>query len=255
MRLWKYALLATVLLSPATDLRAADDAIEAGGIVVPCEQIELAAASDGIFDVVNVSEGDRVKQGEALGNLNLASAEVELTRRKLIAEKLGGTFASAKRLYADKIMSKDDYDQAEIEFLTAKTERDLAEILYQEKFIKAPFEGYVLRLLKKKGEAVQRLETVAKLVSIRRLNVIIYLDADKIQKIFDGQAVEARIASVPDQVFYGVVETVDPVIDPGSGLFRVKISIENPDEKVRSGPRASVRILLASAAPEKRTTN
>lgn len=241
-------LLAATLLCLAPALRAADNAIEASGIVVPCEQIELAAASDGIFDVVNLSEGDRVKKGEALGNLNLASAEVELTRRKLIADKLGGTFASAKRLYADKIMSKDEYDQAEIEFLTAKTERDLAEILYQEKFIKAPFEGYVLRLLKKKGEAVQRLETVAKLVSIRQLNVIIYLDADKIQKVFEGQKVEARIDGVSGQVFNGVVATVDPVIDPGSGLFRVKISIENPEEKVRSGPRASVKILLADAS-------
>lgn len=240
-------LFATVLLSLTPVLPAADNAIEASGIVVPCEQIELAASSDGIFDVVNVSEGDRVKQGEALGNLNLSSAEVELVRRKLIAEKLSSTFASAKRLYTDKIMSKDDYDEAEIGFLTAKTERDLAEILYQEKFIKAPFEGYVLRLLKKKGEAVHRLETVAKLVSIRRLNVIIYLDADKIQKVYDGQKVDARIDSVPDQTFSGVVETVDPVIDPGSGLFRVKISIENPGEKVRSGPRASVRILLPDA--------
>lgn len=241
-------LLASAFFLLTTGLPAADNAIEASGIVVPCEQIELAAASDGILDVVNLSEGDRVKKGEALGNLNLASAEVELTRRKLIAEKLGSTFASAKRLYTDKIMSKDDYDQAEIEFLTAKTERDLAEILYQEKFIKAPFEGYVLRLLKKKGEAVQRLETVAKLVSIRQLNVIIYLDADKIQKVYEGQKVEARIDGVSGQVFNGVVATVDPVIDPGSGLFRVKISIENPEEKVRSGPRANVKILLADTS-------
>jgi RND family efflux transporter MFP subunit len=245
MNIGKLILLALILATGG--LRAESGVIEASGIVVPCEQIELAAESDGILDVLNVSEGDRVKQGEALGNLNLASSEVELARRKLITEKLSSTFASAKRLYADKIMSKDDFDEAEIELLTAKTERDLAQINYDERFIKAPFEGYVLRLLKKKGEAVQRLETVAKLVSIRRLNVIIYLDADKIQKVVGGQKVEARIDSVPGRVFTGVVETVDPVIDPGSGLFRVKISIDNPEEKVRSGPRASVKILLPDA--------
>jgi RND family efflux transporter MFP subunit len=245
MKIWKFILLAGVLAFGG--LEAEGGAIEASGIVVPCEQIELAVASDGIIDVLNVSEGDRVKQGEAIGNLNLSSTEVELKRRKLISEKLTSTFASAKRLYADKLMSKDDFDQVEIELLTNKAEQDLAQIHYDERFIKAPFEGYVLRLMKKKGEAVQRLETVAKLVSIRRLNVIVYLDADKIQKVFDGQKVEARIDSVPDQVFNGVVETVDPVIDPGSGLFRVKISIDNPEEKVRSGPRASVKILLPDA--------
>lgn len=236
LRIVLFPLLAAALASSQAET------IEASGIVVPCEQIELAAASDGILDTLNVSEGDRVKAGEALGNLNLTSTEVELTRRKLITEKLAGTFASARRLYADKIMSKDDFDQVEIEFLTAKAERDLAQIHYDERFIKAPFEGFVLRLLKKKGEAVQRLETVAKLVSIRRLHVIIYLDADKIQKVAEGRTVEARIDGVSGQVFTGTVETVDPVIDPGSGLFRVKISIENPGEKVRSGPRATVRI-------------
>ncbi len=238
-----------VSFSSLAGLWAEDGGIEASGIVVPSQQIDLAAASEGILDVLNVSEGDRVKEGEALGNLNLASTEVERTRRKLIAEKLGNTFAAAKRLYGDKIMSRDDYDQVEIEYLTAKTERDLSEIHYNERFIKAPFEGYVLRLLKKKGEAVQRLETVAKLVSIRQLYVIIYLDADKIQQVHDGQKVEARIHGVSDRVFQGVVETVDPVIDPGSGLFRVKIRIENPEEKIRSGPRATVKILVETVDP------
>ncbi len=241
--------LALALLLPGFALAQEKPAfIEASGIVVPAAQIDLASPGDGIMDTLNVSEGDRVKAGDSLGNLNLAAAQVELTRRKLIADKYAGTYAAAKRLLRDELMSKDEFDRAEIEFLTSQADRDLAAIRFDERFIKAPFEGYVLRLHKKTGEAVQRLETVAKLVSISTLNVIIYLDADKIAKVSVGQSAEAVIDGTGGRVVKGTVNTVDPVVDPGSGLFRAKIAVENPGERVRSGPRATVRLLLSDVA-------
>jgi hypothetical protein len=33
---------------------------------------------------------------------------------------------------------------------------------------------------------------------------------------------------------------VDPIVDPGSGLFRVRLILENPDMSIRSGVPAKV---------------
>ncbi len=77
-------------------------------------------------------------------------------------------------------------------------------------------------------------------MQLDRVHAVLYLDQEYLAVIQRDQAAEVRVPALGDRAFQGQVEVVDPVIDPASGLFRVKVVIDNPDLVLRPGSPATV---------------
>ena len=171
-----------------------EDMLLVSGLVRPAVTIELRAEASGIVDLVSVKEGDRVVPGQELVRLNssLAQASLEQAKANLLQAELQDaatkldldqdtlelrrrTFDRAQKLFAEGLVSRDDYEKSQLEVRVAERSVERArrtiegsqariaqvkaavdqantELLHTS--IRAPFDAFVLRRQVEVGSGV-----------------------------------------------------------------------------------------------------
>ncbi len=221
---------------------AGAEPVRSTGLVLPYQQVELAANSDGVIREILVKEGDSIVAGQVLAQLESAREALDVDLSKVIMEKRVADLAAAEALFNEKIFSKNQVDDRRLDAKVAETQHQAAQQRFQERSIRAPFAGLVLRLFKQRGASLHSLERFAEVADLSRVVVTLYLDAANLQRLKPGQTAEVTIPLVGTKPFPGVVDVVDPVVDPATGQFRVKVLVDNSARQIWTGTRASVVI-------------
>ena len=76
-------------------------------------------------------------------------------------------------------------------------------------------------------------------MNIDQVYVQFYLDPKLMGVIKTDQLVTVHVPVIGDAAFDGKVSFVDPRIDAGSGLFRVKVLVENKKHVIKPGMRGT----------------
>ncbi len=213
-------------------------------LVAPEFQIDLASTAEGILAEVLVKEGTSLGAGDPLVRLNSEEESIRLRSADLVARRFSEDAQALKRLYEEKAASRDDYNRAIIQAQQSTAERDLFAIRLRERTISSPIAGNVLRILKEPGESVQRLEKVAEIIALDRKYLIGYLDGHLLGSVKPGQDADVQPARTGAAPLRGKVEAVDPVLDPGGKVFRVKILLEDRGNLLDVGTRVPVKLHL-----------
>lgn len=249
-----FSAVVAITLASSTFLVAEDaDSAPSGplkveGLVTPEREVDLAAPSEGLVVEVKAAEGALVKEGEVIARLSDDEESIMLRSAELQARKLQEDFASMERLYKEKAASRDDYTKAMLAAQQAAAERDLYAIRLEKRSIVAPCDANVLRILKNPGESVQRMEKFAELVSVEKLHITAYVDARYLGKIPVGTA--ARVLLPGDNgTVSGKVMVSDPVLDAGGAVFRVKVLVEEPGDRIQPGTRVQLELPVPPQAP------
>jgi membrane fusion protein (multidrug efflux system) len=232
------ALIAAAGLAAAA---SAADSIEAEGLVLPFRDIKLSSQLEAKLHEVRAKEGDEVKEGAILAVLYSDLDRLERDRAAKVLERAQSVWDSNRRLSKDRIVSEEKALESRVAFEVAQIDLGRAEAMLEEKTIRAPWEGQVVRRFVEEGETVARAREIFQLVDYRQVFVIVYLEARHIRSVEAGS--EARLSlpllgyeDVPARVAF-----VDPVVDGSSGLFRVKLLVPNPERRIKPGVRAKVR--------------
>jgi membrane fusion protein, multidrug efflux system len=236
---FKSVAMGTVALMLSGLVRAAEP-MKATGTVLPYRQVELASSSEGVITGVPVREGSSVTQGQVLVQLDASRELMESEYYRELMNKRATDLKAAESLFNDKVLSRTQWEERQVDAKLAETQYRMALGKLDDRSIKSPFPGLALRIYKERGESIHNLERVAELISIDKLYVVVYFDGADILRVKPGQRAQVTIPIAGQEAFPGVVETVDPVVDPSSGVFRVKIVVDNPDHRIRSGVKANV---------------
>jgi RND family efflux transporter MFP subunit len=235
----------TLLLCAGASLGQAEPpaALSGVGLVVPYRQVELATISDGVINEIVVKEGDSIQEGQILVKLDSRRETFETDYTKFLMEKRTADLEAAQTLFKEQNISQEEFRQKQIESKLAETQYRISQQKLEEKFIRAPFSGLVVRRFKEQGESVHSLERVIQIVNLDKVYITVYLEGANIVRARKVRQAKVTIPICGDEVMTGAVESVDPVIDPGSGMFRVKICVENADRRIPSGTKAQVTLL------------
>ena len=145
-----------VVIEPAIEMEFADSVTEIGEVRA-FDIVGLSANVSGFLTEVNFKEGELVKKGTKLFQIdpvvyeaavNKADAEVNKAKAKLTNSQI--EFDRQKQMLASKATARSSYDAAEMNLRTAQAElksaeADLAEKKVNLKYteILAPFDGYI----------------------------------------------------------------------------------------------------------------
>lgn len=207
------------------------------GITEAINDVALSAPAAGIVGSRPVKEGDFVKAGQTILELDKRLEELEVNRRKFVLDLRRTELESSKKLFEKTIsLSREEMDKKITEFAVAEAEFELAKEQLDRRLIVAPFDGTVTVLTLDVGEACQAQQALARLVDTRRCYFICNVEAKAGHTLKAGQSVKLEIeAGDRTAPFAGTVFFVSPVVDPASGLMRVKIVFENPENQIRPG--------------------
>ena len=221
---------------------AGAEPLRSTGLVLPYQQVELAASSDGVVREILVKEGATVAVDQVLARLESGREALDVDLSKAIMEKRAADLTAAEALFKEKIFSKNQVEDRRIEAKVAEAQYKMAQQRLLERSIRAPFAGLVLRLHKQCGASLRSLERFAEVADLSQVVVTLYLEAANLLRVQPGQTAAVTIPLMGPESFTGVVDVVDPVVDPASGQFRVKVLVNNSARKIRTGTRADVVI-------------
>jgi len=118
--------------------------------------------------------------------------------------------------------------------------------LAQARFV-SPFAGTVARLEVREGEVVSPGQPILYLGDLRTLQVeTTDLNEVDIARVRVGQGVEITFDALPERIFTGRVESIEPIATPGQGgtNYTAIISLDQLDPELRWGMTAFVDIVV-----------
>ncbi len=199
---------------------------------------QVSVASPVLQEVIKevlVEEGSVVKKGDILVQLQNAKEELMAQEAERIVENAQFVATGAASLHKDKMGSREQMLKAETELALAKIRQSLAKVALEEKTIRATLDGIVVKKYKEAGESVERVEKLIDIVNIDQVYVQFYLLPKFLQTLKEGQDVTVRFTEPVNAKFPAKVDFLAPNIDASSGLFRVKLLIDNPDHVIKAG--------------------
>jgi membrane fusion protein, multidrug efflux system len=215
------------------------------GLILPLHDIEIGTPVSGIVTQLLVKEGDTVSAGQPILRLNDEMDKLELTRTERILQKTQFDYDAAERLFQEKIGTKEEALRRKIEHELAKIQKQAAEVRLSQRTIVAPYSGVIVRRDKEPGEAVQIDETLMQLIHIQQVYAQFYLEPEQAQKLKLEDMLSFSISSLPGTPsFRGKIEFMDPRVDAESGLYRMKLLLENPNLVLKPGMRAELNLEL-----------
>ena len=218
--------------------------IVAEGLILPSRSVSLSLPVEAVLRELKVQEGALVLKGDILAILYspVESLEKERAAKQLdLAEFMLG---NSEKLRSNAIISEEAARQKKLDCDIARIEARRAEAVLHEKTLYAPFDGFVLRILKEPGETVGRVDKVIDIVDIKTLHADAYLEGEWKERLNEKTKSTLEIPSMGGKKISATIGMVDPVVDPSSGLFRVRLLVPNPDMSIPSGIPAKITFEL-----------
>jgi membrane fusion protein, multidrug efflux system len=218
------------------------------GLVLPIKQVSVSSpVLQEVIESVLVKEGDTVTEGQIILELRREKEELEVQQAQQVVEQRRFTAEGAQKLFNEKIGSKEAALERQTELKLAQIQLRQAEVRLKEKTIRAPLAGIVVKKYKEAGEAVDRVEKLLDIVNIDQVYVHFYLDPKLMAAMKADTEIGVRFPVIGTERFTGTVDFIAPIIDPGSGLFRLKLLIDNKDHKIKAGMRGTADFTQLSA--------
>ncbi len=235
---WSYLVLLLASF-PSSGHVAAEDKLSAlGCMLAPSEKVAVSSAVPGVLGSVNVKRGARVIEGDILFQLK---AGVEQASVELARVKAGFSERKAERnkaLYVDDILTEHERDEIETELVMAQSELNLREQELDLRTVTSPITGVVVNRFNNVGEYVN-VDPVLELATLDPLHVDLLLPAEYFGQIQVNQKIRIQPETLDFKARTARVSIVDPLIDPASGTFRVRLVMRNPNNLLPAGIRCS----------------
>jgi RND family efflux transporter MFP subunit len=232
--------MVAVCLCLAAERLVAAESIATSGITEPYLDVTLAAPVPGLVKRRAFKEGDLVKKGDVIVELDKGLEELEVERRLSVMER-NKTELDATRVLVTttKSVSKDELGKKEMDYRVSKAEHGIAvEELARRKVI-APFSGSIVELTLQVGAASAPYQPLARLVDTSRCYFVGYVEGKNVSRLRMDEPVMVDVEGATGPVEARIC-FISPVIDPASGLAKVKALFENPKGNIRPGLAAKM---------------
>jgi len=223
--------------------KAFERPISTYGVLATNEEINLSFKTPGIIRKMYVKEGESIRKGQLLAELDFAEINAHETQLTESYEKSLRDFRRAQNLYADSVITLEQLQNAETELNIQKQSLDVMTFNKAHAQIKAPANGIVLRKTANNNEHINPGIPVYQ-VSTENEGLIIKtpVTVHDWVNISEGDTAKIELEAFPDRKLTGIVQHIAGHADPNSGLYMLTIKILSQEEKINVGMFAKVHI-------------
>lgn len=187
---------------------------------------QVVAKTSGVALNVMAEEGQIVRAGQTLVRLDSARSELQAAQTSAQMRKLEANYARSKQLAEQRLLSANDNDQLRYDLENARAANRLANLELSYASVQAPISGVIASRSIKTGNFVQINTPIFRIVDTSRLEATLNVPERELATLKAGLPVQLAVDALPGKVFQGTVDRVAPVVDSGSGTFRVVCSFE-----------------------------
>ncbi|TAA21869.1 efflux RND transporter periplasmic adaptor subunit [Pseudoxanthomonas winnipegensis] len=192
----------------------------------PRAESQVIAKTSGVALAVLVEEGQEVRAGQPLVRLDADRAQLSVAQTEAQMRKLENNYQRALKLVDQQMISANDVDQLRYDLENMRAQNRLARLELSYTTVVAPISGVVASRSIKPGNFVQINTPIIRLVDRSRLEATLNVPERELATLRAGQPVTLQADALPGKAFTGRVDRVAPVVDAGSGTFRVVCAFE-----------------------------
>ena len=182
---------------------------------------QVVAKTSGVALSVLVEEGQQVRAGQVLTRLDASRAVLQAAQTAAQVRKLQANYERSRQLAAQKLISANDIDQLRYDLENARAANRLANLEVSYANVVAPISGVIAERSIKPGNFVQINTPIFRIVDTSRLEATLNVPEREIATLKAGMEVELQVDALPGRDFTGTIDRIAPVVDAGSGTFRV----------------------------------
>lgn len=236
-----------VQVAPASEGPGAPS-IRTNGLLANEDEIRLSFKVGGVIRRVYVVEGQRVRRGQKLAEIEQTEVNALVEQASQAHEKAQRDFERGERLYGDKVISLEQLQDLRTQTAMAEAALSSAEFNSNHAAIIAPRDSAVLRRLAEDREMVAAGSPVLVLGALDKGFVVRTGLADReIVQVKVGDVAQVTLDALPEARLTGKVTEVASAADPASGMFDVKVALDPVNLPLKSGLVAKLTITPSSA--------
>lgn len=207
------------------------------------EQAVVVAQITGVVLEILAEEGEYVEAGQVLARVETNRYRLEVEKAGAALKRLETDYQRKKELFEKELVSADDFERVSSEMQAQKAAYDLARLDLEYTNIRAPISGYVSERLVRAGNLVKLHDPVYRVTSYDPLLAVLHVPERELSVLRKGLTVAMSLDAWPGQAFSGEVIRISPVVDPGTGTFRVTAKVMDRDRMLKPGLFGRVEIL------------
>ena len=207
------------------------------GITEPLLDVTLTSSVAGIMRTAFFKEGDMVNKGDVILELDKRIEELEESRRKQVMVRDKSDMESTRILFkTGKSVSKDEMEKKETDAHVSEIEHAMAVEQLVKRSIASPIDGYIAEITLQTGDSCQPYQTLVRVVNTKQCKFVAHVEAGAASKLKLGQQVKLQIEEGARLIpVTATIAFISPVVDPGSGLVKVKALFDNAEGTIRPG--------------------
>ncbi len=208
-------------------------------------RVDVTSEGVGTCVAVFADEGDTVKEGQVLAELDKAEAEASL-RQALVAESERKTaHERARQAFDAGILAEQDRDAAQFAFENAVATRRIQEVRLANLTIRAPITGVVTHRHIQVGMLVSTGTPAFSVVDPSSYQLVISPPEKNLMQLREGQAAKFTVDAIAGEEFEARITRINPSVDPTSGTIKVVMSLDRAtQERLRESAFARVRLVM-----------
>ncbi len=230
------------------------------GTVEPLEKVHLSTRISGLVENIYVEEGQAVKKNQLLVKLRSndlkakrSQAEATIAEAEVHYQNAGVNLKRIKSLFTKKAATQKELDDMNAMFASAEARRQTAyemkkeiEALLSYSILKAPFDGWVTRKLVEVGDLATPGQPIMEIENIRQLKIAAKIPETDVANLKIGTKTSIQITSYraakSDTSLTGKINQILPAADPRSRQFEIKVLVDNPGQRIKSGMFARISL-------------
>lgn len=246
----------------------------ATGKVEPRNEILIKPQLSGIIAEIYKEAGDKVQTGEIIAKIKLIpdmvslnAAEARVVRAQLVFEQSQRVYYRDKNLYAEKIISKEDYEKSELQYQNDKAELKAAKdnlsltrdgitgdkSQITNTLVRSTINGTILDIPVKVGNSVIQSNnfnegtTIASVANMNDMLFVGKVDETEVGKIKVGMPMDITIGAMQSSKLSAKLEYISPKASEANGaiMFDMKAAVSVPDTMfIRAGYSANAEIVF-----------
>jgi len=210
------------------------------------QDASVVAKVGGIVEKYFVEEGDMVKAGQPLVQLETDRLKLELSRSAANLNKLKNDLKRTQAIYKKNLVSSESFEKLKFEYDSQTAAYELSKLELTFATVTAPIDGVVSKRYVKVGNMVTINEAVYHITDFDPLHAVIYVPEKELYKIRKNQVAQIQVDARSDHLYQGFVKRISPVVDANSGTFKVTIEVSDPEHHLKPGMFGRLQIIHAT---------
>jgi len=218
--------------------------LKAVGSLVAVSGIDVTNEVSGQVRHIHFESGQIVSSGDVLVELDAEVDQAEL--EGLVA---GQHLAQLKmdrvsRLISERSVSQAELDEARGALDDATAQVTAKQAVIAKKTIRAPFAGTLGIRRVDLGEYLAPGSPIVPLEALDPIYLDFSLPERLLARVAVDQEVRVSVQGYPGEDFGGRIEALNPGVDEGTRSLRLRAVLPNPDQRLRPGMFAEVRVVM-----------